>query len=689
MGWIKSLEHRAQQWPLSAADDYWYDRSPSFGGGLASGVDITPDGARALTAVARAVALVSQTQGMLPAKVYRRTADGGKEPLRDNPAYELLRWQPNPWQTAFEWYEMQAGHIELRGNCFSRVERDGLGRPTALVPWHPDRVRIEVRGVRFLYTLTKGDGSTLTVPMEDMLHVKGPGNGVIGYSPIAMHAESLGVSFAAQSYGARFFGNDSRPGGVLVHPGQLNKAARDNIEQSWQQAHSGANQHSIALLEEGMEFKAIGVSPDEAQFLQTRNFQIDEVARIFGIPPHMLMQMDRSTFSNIEHQGQEFGTFSMQPRLTRWEQAIKRTLFPGEPDVFMEFLMDAVLRADTKTRADANQVRFQNGNLSANEWRAGENQNPIPADEGGDTYFVPLNMSPLSQAAAGLEEAPADEPPPDDAEEEPVDDGDDDAEDDRSLPLYLTRAGVRPSVAQLQKPQLRSATGRHRQMRAFRKLFRTQARRVLVREDRQVRRALAAASSKSNLIDRLAGLYEVFADQVTRELHPSLRAYAEVVYGIATGEVGGSEWGDIEDLFMRQYAETVGVRYAVSSEGQLEQLANDAEDLDEARAAVETRLAQWDERRPEKMAVRESVQANGAVSRLAYAAVGVSTVWLTFGDNCPLCDELDGRTAGVGQDFVDAGATVNAAGASPLTARNSVGHPQLHEGCDCMVVAGG
>ena len=676
MGVISALEQRAMTWPPGPTDDFWFRSTPTLTG---SGSTVNADTATSLTAVWRAVTLLSDTMGMLPAKVYRRLPDGTKEPLPRNPVSHLLRWQPNKWQTAFTWYEMMAGHVELRGNAFSRVERNSIGTPTALIPWNPDRVRLDVKGERVTYTLSRSDGTTTVVPMEDMLHVRGPGDGLVGYSPIARMAESLGVGFAAQSYGARFFGNDSRPGGVLKTAGTLKKDTRDEMEKSWTRAHTGANSHRIAILESGTEFQAIGIAPEEAQFLETRNFQIDEVGRMFGVPPHMLMQNNRSTFSNIEHQGQEFATYSMQPRLVRWEQEIKRTLFPGQDDIFVEFLMDAMLRADTKARAESNAIRLMNGSLSPNEWRRMENQNPTDT-EGGDMYWMPLNLGPMDQAAEGL--PASDDVPPDDDDE------------DRAWGdlQYLTDAGMENRRAwQMPPAEVRSAASRHRQARSFQRLFQTVAQRVVRRDVNAVGRALTASDSQASLIERLAAHYSDYAEVVSKELHPALRTYAEVIFGIAVREVGGSEeWGAEEDVFVQQYADNAGTRYAISSERQLEVLINEAADVDAAKAAVEERVTEWEDTRAEKMASRESVQANGAISRLAYTVAGITTfVWVAIGQNCPLCNSLDGKTVGTQENFVNAGQEVAPEGAAPLTPRRGVAHPPLHQGCDCLVVAGG
>lgn len=690
MGIYDALERQTiSEWPPGPASDFWYGPTSSHG------VEVTPDSSLQLTAVWRAVNLLSSAVGTLPAKLYQRRAGvaGGRDELRDDPLHYLLRWQPNSWQPAVDFFEMMQGHVLLRGNSFSQVKRTPLGAATALVPWHPDRTKIKILpSGRLRYMLKRPHREDLVVPQEDMLHIRGPGgNGIVGYSVIALHAESLGMTFAAQAYGARFFDNNASPSGILSHPGKLKDATRKNIENSWKAGYGGKRQHSMALVEDGMTWTQVGVPPEEAQFLETRNFQVSEIARMFGVPPHMLMQMEKATFSNIEHQGLEFATYSVRPWLIRWEQTMKMVLLPGQRERTIEFLMDAILRGDSAARAESNATRFMNGTLSIDEWRAGENQNPLP-DGQGEGYFVPMNLIRVEDANEGL---------PDQA----VDTGLDDDDDDRAWyppgrweQNYLSTRGV--NIAVLSPGQLRGVASRHRQLRSFQRLLLKAATRVVSREVEAVQRAVIATDGEPGpLAIRLEELYGGFAKVVLKELGPVLQAYAEVVYGLASHEVGADpEMTPNAEEFVRDYSTNMATRYVLSSEGQLSSVIRKAQveqsggsdaEKEAVAAAVLLRAAEWDKKRASKVARREAAQANGAVSVNAYDEAGIAeVVWVTVGENCPLCKAMDGRTVATGSDFLAKGSTLEAEGSSPLTSRRGVAHPPLHPpSCDCMIAA--
>jgi HK97 family phage portal protein len=656
---------------------------------LQSGVEVTADSSLQLTAVWRAVNLLSAAVGTLPCKLYQARPGGlGRNALKEDPLYWMLRWQPNPWQTAVDYFEMMQGHLLLRGNNFSRIRRTPLGAPTALVPWHPDCVKIKVLDSgRLIYTLTRPGKEDLHVPQEDMLHVRGPGsNGIVGYSPIALMAQSLGMTFAAQSYGARFFDNNASPSGVLSHPGKLGNDARKNIEDSWRRGYGGRRQHSVALIEDGMTWTSVGVAPEEAQFLETRKFQVAEIARMFGVPPHMLAEMDRATFSNIEQQSLEFAIYSVRPWLIRWEQSIKMVMLDGQRDRTVEFLMDAILRGDSAARAESNATRFMNGTLNIDEWRAGENQNPLPNGE-GQTYFVPLNLVPVTDANEGLPALEADTG----ASEE-------DEEKSRVLAHvgevgYLVRAGVDlDRAAKLSAMQVRSAAARHRQLRSFRRLLHRAADKVVRREAKDVMRAVTATDGDpTRLAARLEELYGDFWQVVKREMLPVLRSYAETVYALASSEVNAdTDMTPRAEEFVEQYADNMARRHSLDSKGQLGAVIREAGgDTEVVAANVALRTEEWLAKRAGKMAAREAVQANGAVSVNAYSEAGhPEIVWITVGENCTLCGSLDGRTVSPGSNFVDKGSTVTGEGAPPLTARRGIKHPPLHPpNCDCMVGA--
>lgn len=691
MGLFARLEQRGiETWPPSAGDDFWYHPV----GAQAGSTEVTPDNSLTLPAVYRAVALLAGTQATLPLQTHRGDPEGDSDPIPSHPVYNLLRLKPNPWQTAVEFFEMGQTHVLLRGNAFSRVARDRVGRVEALIPWHPDRVKISIVGERIVYTLKRhGNKPDVSVPQEDMLHVRGPGgNGIVGWSPITIAAEAIGAGFAAQAYGKRFFDNSARPSGTLTHPAKLNKISRDNITESWNAAHGGGKQGGTALLEEGLVYTPISLTPEEAQFLETQKFNVLNIARIFGVPPHMLMEMSAATFGNIEHQAIEFAKYSLRTWLVRWEQAIKITLFPGEDDVFAQFQMDAILRGDSLARAQSNEIQWRSGVINIDEWRARENLNALP-DGKGKTHLIPINFQPLDQAIEGLPDIEADVPPDDDEDRAAggflLGPGQVDVLAHIQGVEYLRRSGVDNETADaLSSLQIRSVASRHRQLSAFKRLFESVGARIVGREVTAVRRALRATNGGDGLASRLATFYASFGAVVAKELHPALRTYAEIIYGIASGEVGGEGFDDAAKRFVRDYADNAGTRYAFSSQGQLETLIEEAEDPEAVVVAVGKRADEWEEKRAAKIASRETRQMSGAITQLAYAAAAITLLrWVTVGQNCPLCDSLNGKIVGIEENFVEAGGTVQGSGVAPFKAKRAVGHTPLHGGCDCQIVA--
>ncbi len=374
-----------------ATDDVWY---VPVGTGTASGSIVTPEAAMFVTAVMECVNILAQSLAALPLNLYRKTGDNTKEKATDVNLWNLLHNQPNGWQTSFEWREMSMGHLGFWGNAYSEIISNNLGQITALEPIHPTRVeceRLSNGKIRYIVTLSDNTFGKRTISQDDMFHVRGySDSGIKGMSPIALASEAVGHIQAADEYGARFFGSDARPGGILEHPQSLSDKAKNNLKASWASEFGGSKQsHKPQVLEEGMTWKTIGVSPDEAQFLETVKYRKSDVAAFYRVPPHMIGLMEDATFDNITQQSQDFVTFTMLPWFVRWEAAILRDLIVDEQQFFAEFLVDALLRGDALARAGSLQIQKQNGALSANEWRQIENRNPI---EGGDEFTVAANI---------------------------------------------------------------------------------------------------------------------------------------------------------------------------------------------------------------------------------------------------------------------------------------------------------
>lgn len=363
-------------------DDYWY--TPR-GLATAAGADVTPETALNVSAVFAATAVIAEDVASQPLITYRRRADGGKDRAFEHPLYELLHDRPNAEQTPFEFYEMMIGHALLRGRGVARIRPGRRGFADQLIPLHPDRLTREVvasGAVRYRYRPLAGPEEIIA---PDELFSIG---GRLGMGIVARARESIGEALAAQQYGAGFFGRGARPGGILKTAGSLSPEAAQRLRASWTALHGGPeNAGRVAVLEEGLEWQAVGLTNEDAQFLESRTFSVQEISRWFRIAPHFLGDLSHATFSNIEHQSIDHATRTIRPWNVRAEQAVGRDLIlPGERrEIFAEFLMDSLLRGDAKSRNEALWIERQAGVVSQNEWRAMLNRNPIgPA---GDTYW--------------------------------------------------------------------------------------------------------------------------------------------------------------------------------------------------------------------------------------------------------------------------------------------------------------
>jgi HK97 family phage portal protein len=354
---------------------------------------VSADSAMRLAAVYACVRILSETMASLPLVVYRPRKDGGKDRVTDHWLYQLLGKRPNRYQNPFEWREMLQGHLALRGNAFCQILANSRGEITELIPIHPDRVRMELLSSGdYRYRIRDQAGSEIVLPRGEVWHLRGlSSDGLIGLSPIELSRESLGMALAAQDYGARFFNNDAKPtGGWIEFPGTFkDPEAKRVFRESYQAAQSGSNRGKVLVLENGMKFHEVGVTNKDAQFLELRKFQITDIARLFRVPPHMIADLDRATFSNIEQQSLEFVMHTMTPWAERWEASIEADLLPDGDALEIEFDFANLMRGDAASRSAYYQSGIQNGWLTRNEARISENLNPI---SGLDQPLRPLNM---------------------------------------------------------------------------------------------------------------------------------------------------------------------------------------------------------------------------------------------------------------------------------------------------------
>lgn len=380
---------------VSAAPVFYFGTS-------GSGKAVNARTAIQVSTVYACVRVIAETIASLPLHVYEETPTGSIKAL-EHPLYRILHDEPNSEMTSFVWREAMLTHLLLYGNSFSQVIRNGRGHVLGLYPLLPDRMEVDRDGAGNLtYTYTTTEGSTHRLRPEEVLHIPGLGfDGVMGYSPIALEKNAIGLGIAAEEYGSKFFAHGATPSGVLTHPNTVKDPAR--LRESWNKAYGGsANSGKVAILEEGMSYTRISLPNSEAQFLETRKFQVAEICRIYRVPPHLVADLEHATFSNIENQNISFAVHTIRPWLVRIEQALNRQLFPEKEkgSYYAQFNMDGLMRGDYKSRMEGYAIARQNGWMSTNDIRALENMNPVPAEEGGDAYLVNGNMISVKTAMA-------------------------------------------------------------------------------------------------------------------------------------------------------------------------------------------------------------------------------------------------------------------------------------------------
>ena len=386
-----------------------YD-SPSytyFFGRSNAGKRVTDRTALQHIAVYACVRVLSEAIAQLPLHLYKYN-DKGKERVPQHPLYFLLHDQPNPEMTSFVFRETLMSHLLIYGNAYAQIIRNGRGDVIGLYPLMPNKMKVDRdEKNRLIYIYSRYDEANpnlkeqgdIVLYADEVLHIPGLGyDGLVGYSPIALAKNAIGISIACEDYGASFFGNNANPSGVLEHPGVIKNP--DKLRDAWHRAYGGRNAHKVAVLEEGVKFTPISIPNNEAQFLETRKFQIEEIARMYRVPLHMIGDLDHATFSNVEHLSLDFVKYSLDPWIVRWEQGLQKALLSDSEkgQYFIKFNVDGLLRGDYASRMQGYSIGIQNGFLCPNDVRELEDMNLIPEEKGGFTYMVNGSMSRLCDA---------------------------------------------------------------------------------------------------------------------------------------------------------------------------------------------------------------------------------------------------------------------------------------------------
>lgn len=363
-----------------------------------SGSRISEQNSLELPAVWSCVKVISEFLASMPMYMYRRLDENSKEIARDHYLFSVLADQPNPNMGAFEFFELGTAHLGTWGNFYSIIEWDKAQRVKALYPLDPSRMDTSRPGgvnQPNLYKYKLQNGTHQELRTRDVFHVRGLGyDGIKGYTPIGMMRQSLGLTSATQEFGAKLFGQGTRPSGLLETPQKLSQPEKENLQESFGKKYAGLDgAHRVILLEQGVTFRPVSVNPDDAQFLETRKFQRSEIAAMYRVPLHMIGDLDRATFSNIEQQSIDFISYTMMPWLVRWEQAVSRQLLSdaGRLSYFPKFNIRAQMRGDSAARAAYYKEALSWGWLELNEVREEEDRNPYP-DKKGSISYRPLNM---------------------------------------------------------------------------------------------------------------------------------------------------------------------------------------------------------------------------------------------------------------------------------------------------------
>lgn len=628
-----------------------------------SGMRISEEKSMRIIAVYACVRVISESIASLPFKVYR-SEGRARHPEPSHPLYEILQSRSNDIMNAMTYRELILVHLCLWGNHYSEIERNGAGEIVALWPIEPWRVTPRIvnnRGrVMVKFDVMMKSGEFRTFDSSKIFHVPGLGfNGVVGKSVIQLHRETLGLEMAAQTFASKFFKNDTRMGTYFTTDETLGEEQYDRLKKEYDSWSGEKEAWKPKILEGGLKAGTVAIPMKDTQFIETRKYSRVEIAAMFRVQPHKIMDLERATFSNIEQQNIEFVTDTLRPWLVRIEKAATAQLLTEveRPRVFVAHVVDGLLRGDQKARYDSYAIGRNWGWLSANDILELENRNPI---DGGNVYLQPLNMVPAgtdSMAAA----------------DEDVNFDDTDENADRS---------------KRSRPEIRNLPNRYGTARALETVYLDKLKRAIKRETSDIRKkiALLRDGSPADFTQWLVDFERGHAEWLGSRVLPMFRSMGEAMIEAARSELGDEELGfDSIEVFVEEYTAAFTRRYTGSSRGQLLKIVDEAEDHEAAADLVEGRLDEWDESRAAKDARRERQRSSNAFTKAAWAVAGVATVtWQNVGsENCPICEDMDGRTSSISQSFVGPGDDV-----ADLTVQSNIAHPPIHDGCDCILTPG-
>ena len=639
------------------SDDFWY--SP-VGFPSSTGVRVNEQTALQYLTLYACVSLIAGDLARLPLNLYRRREDGGKDLITDHELYDLLHNAPNPESTSFNWREASQGHLLLWGNTFSFIEREKNGAISAL--WlKPDPGNMElVRVGGQLKYKYKHEGKEVIRSRDQIFHIPGFGfNSLWGRSMIAMAREAIGMGLSMEQFGSKYFSEGTHPSGVL----EMERVLGDNREEftkALQKGYAGLGKsHKIMVLENGMTYKPLTVPLEDAQFLESRQFQKTEICGMYHVPPHKIaVHGQNSNYNNLEQENASYVDSCLMHWIVRWESTISQQLLTEverRQGLFFEFQVQGLLRGDSAARAEYYNKIFQVGAITPNEIRSKENDNPI---EGGDQAFVMLNMIPLDKAnqAPQLTLEDENEPEQDDA---------------RSF-------WKNADVEYRKKREDRSIAMRDRIAKQYEPLIRDAATAIVNRETMAIKKFLNKRAM-DDFEQFLDDFYSEFPEYIHQKMSPVLRSFMYAIIDQANLEFDLTE--QEFDAEVNEYIDNYSARHVESSHNQMLAL------IDQEPESLETRADEWADRRPGKITANELVRAAGAAFAFAMFAAGGRLVWRIRGDHtCPYCRTLEGKKIRSNQHFAAPGDEIDVEdGSTPMRIYGIHQHPPLHQGCDCYV----
>jgi len=627
-----------------------------------SGIRVNEVSSLNISGIYAAVNFIAGTIASMPKVIYRQLPNGGKIRAFEHPLYDRLHNKPNSSDlTSWQWIFTSIVHKYLWGNWYTWINTDSY-KNRELIPLLPDKTHIDPFD-RDVYITRTEKLKYIRIPRSQMLHIPHFSfDGIEGRGVVYFARESLGIARALDEFAGAFFGNGVHPGGfVEVDPG-MKEETRKELQKDFNEKYRGLGKMWKVIFLAGGKFNPEEIDPGKAQALESRQFSIVEVARWMNLPPHILRELSRATFSNIEQQGIELVIYSLLPITTQIEQAMNIAFFDEEErrDHFIKFELKGLLRGDLKTRTEFYNAMLDRGVFNADMVLDLEDMNPQPGGL-GQVFIVPLNMVNKKLIVS-------------------------------PQPLTI-ESKSRPEIESrtVQIVERRTSALRRKLTIAYKVQFDEYGKRIVKLEVDEVRSAVDSLLKKRGITDFLSWLesfYPEFSKEIDMQAAPLITSYASAVLPIAQDEVGSDSDISIQyQDFQREYREYFTDRHIKSSKGQLQAVVAGAQEAGDNEAeAVLQRLEEWEERRPDKISMRESVRAESAFARSVFGFCGIMKIKsIAFGTNCPYCSALNGKVIGINEYFLTKGDFQPDGADKPLTVTSNRSHPPYHDGCDCGI----